>query len=221
MNFDGICTIYDAFNNDCRCTMNVITNGDLIEKYMFQRIPNVFVHVSTYDIFNTTKLMKYINICKNFKKSVCLYTITDTDIRDYWKLKKIYEDSNLRHSIHFSHDPKSWKNISIDELFSIVYDITTEELCEYDNHFSNKTPRAQPFIDQHILRYVGGNLGEPIGTSFCTSNDKKVFYRGEFIGPCMRLKGVKLEYTGKLCQGCEYSKVCSKSCYAEIKDDVD
>lgn len=221
LNVRGIEIISKSFSDEWRSNLHIVSNGDLINDKIGEYIRKCFLHLSTYDIFDREKRARYLSICGMFRKSVCLYTITETDLCNYDELKKIFVDMGVDFHIHLSHDPNSWKNISSKHLYDTIYEITRIELEEYRNRFSNERPFAQDFIEQHVKRYICGfteNHDEILCTDSCS---KMTFYRGEFIGPCIRLKGIEPKYTGKRCVKCEYFDICQKGCFAEIKDDVD
>lgn len=221
LNFDGVRKVYDAFSKDPMCEVFVTTNGDLVEPWMADAIPDVNLCVSTYDILDGTGVERYRRLCGMFRKSACLYTLTQDDICRFGDLRFIYDSNGLGHSIRLSHDPRSWDGMTCEELYSTVRDIADGELEIYGRDFSNRNPNAPKFVEQHVMRYVSGIFGHHENCQFCTSCDKKVFYGGRFVGPCMRLDGVSLERKGRRCEGCGHSGVCTRGCYAEIKDDVD
>jgi sulfatase maturation enzyme AslB (radical SAM superfamily) len=221
INYSGIEKIYDNFSHEKNCEIHIITNGDLIEDYMIKKLSNVHLHISTYDIFNSESHKKYLRIYNNFKYCVCLYTLTEKDITKYKDLKNIYNSLGMKHNIHFSHDPDSWKNISNDELYNEIFEIMMYELKIYADNFSNDNPEANNFIHNHIANYIQMLFDKKMKKVYCTSYDKMTFNRGEFIGPCIRLKNKKIGYFGQKCKKCHYFTCCTSGCNAELNPEVD
>ena len=63
----------------------------------------------------------------------------------------------------------------------------------YADNFSNDNPEANNFIHNHIANYIQMLFDKKMKKVYCTSYDKMSFSRGEFIGPCIRLKNKKTD----------------------------
>lgn len=220
LNYRGIKMVCDNFLSDYRCNILIITNGDLITKENIEEIRKCSIHLSTYDIFDKSSWSRYSWIYNQFKNSICQYTITADDIEKVHKLKEIYRTLGMNYHLRFSHDPDSWKSMSESEIYDAVYKLTLTELDEYITNFSNLTPRAQDFLDYHLIRYCAGLFDRNMEENFCAFNRKQCgklsFYKGEFVGPCIRLIGKQLDFSGLGCKSCRHYRICSKSCFAEI-----
>ena len=221
LNVNGIEIISKSFSEDWRSNLHIVSNGDLIDDKIGENIRKCFLHLSTYDIFDVQKRSRYLSICRMFRKSVCLYTMTEDDLPRYDEIKELYRDMGVDFHIHLSHDPCSWKSTSTGKLYDAIYKIASSELSEYLGRFSNENPAANDFVEQHVKRYINW-MNWDSDEILCTdSRTKKTFYMGEFIGPCIRLRGIEPRYSGSMCRKCEYFKMCQKGCFAEINDDVD
>ena len=220
LNYKGIKRIYDAFENDYRYRINAVSNGDFIETWMASEIQRCHVSITTYDIFDEKSWEHYSTIYNAFKFCNCQYTVSGEDFNRIGELERIYRTLGFKYRIIFSHDLKSWSNVSAEELYDTVHGLAKREIGRYCDRLSNGNPRETEFLDQHFTRYCAGLFDSSMKDNFCTSNDKMSFYRGRFIGPCIRLCNVKMEFDGFPCRTCKYNKICSKSCFAEIKDNT-
>lgn len=222
MNFPAVKKVVDAFKSDGLCTMNLITNGDLMTDDMIEVLNHVNVGITTYDILDgkdetLAKYRRKYNLLKNCRFR---YTLTEMDIDQYYTLVDIYRSNGFKHKICFSHDPNSWRNINTEVLNMKVTNIFRYELDRYLEHFSNSTMKADDFLESYIARFIQHLFTPDMPMSICVDESKKTFYRGRFVGRCIRLQGHTQIKTVKACDTCEYARCCTKGCFAEITDDV-
>lgn len=227
LNLEVVEAIVNAFKNDQQCQINISTNGDLILQNLprIQAFARIKWHVTAYDF--KTDPRKYLSIAQALLDLVFSYTFTEFDIDDARAFKEFARDyAHVQYKIAFSHCPGSWKSIDAENLWSKVLDIMTSELEDIvDDSYS--VPIQSILADHYLSLMIGAiarlHCGQNLIPTTCLSGYQKMsFFNGRFCGKCLRVpediekKLSKLEFVG--CKQCDYEKICTKSCIAEVRD---
>lgn len=219
LNIAGVYYIIDELKNNLNIDIHLYTNGDLLNNVLTKYISHLYIHLTAYDIFvDIKKYNKLINACK-FSKNISLsYTFTENDIDKLYYFLNICEKLNVDYHINFSHNLQSWKNISVIHLYNKLYCIYNKLFNDFYNSSLLYAPSS---INKYFSRCIQLIFDKNIKQCFCTTEPKHVYYKGNFIGPCIRLCNAKSSYVLKRCQKCLYNNACFKSCVAEyINDDI-
>ena len=218
LNLDGLKYVIESFVNYKNCKLSLITNGDMIELlHNYEYLSSLHVNLTAYDIFTNKEKYLEINkkINKKVKKLTFQYTFTENDIDLIDEFKDICNDIGVKSKISFSHSIKSWKTIEFNKLYELLYDFYYKELRKYvlQEKFSN-IPNT---IERYLKRSASLIFDQKIVECNCLTEPKKVFYNGEFIGPCLRYKDNPIDSINEFnrCKECQYKKACMKSCMAE------
>ena len=221
LNYDGVKLVYDAFIDDPRAKVHIFSNGDLITEDKAVRLGRAMLHMTAYSIFNPESHNRYSRIYNMFNWCSCSYTLTGNDIMRFDELEDIFKGLGFKYRLHLSHDPYSWSSFNVERLYDIIYGIAMKKLDEYSQRFTNQEPRVDGFVEPYVARYVQSMIDGNMKQNFCVNDDKKTFYKGRFVGPCIRIGDIEMKYDGTRCKGCDYELICTKGCFAELKPDVD
>lgn len=197
-----------------RCQFKLVTNADLISYININEIPyNMKIGISAYDWKND--FHKYKLIVEKFSNANVMIQLQNTfdenTIDDVYDFIDACNQINAAYKIAFSHSAKSWKNISIDLLVDKLSLFYSKQINDFYESNSFKAPNSIAF---HLNNYVQSLFNENMTEVFCIGPHKKVFYKGEMIGSCIRMKNKVFMYPEK-CKTCEYRKCCKKGCVAE------
>lgn len=216
INISAIKLIVEQFNDWC-CKINLVTNADLLDKYINESfLSRLDIAISAYDIFND--LRKYQNILRNVNsKSLSFqYTFSQNDNNKLYKFVDICNNQlKSKYKIILSHNPNSWNNLTVYELYDMLYAVYDKLFLDFYDRQSYSLPSA---LEQHFKRYVQLLFDPDVKDFYCFQNDKKVFYHGKFIdNACIRIsyKTTDIIDTPKRCTACAYRNICAKSCVAE------
>ena len=224
LNFDVLVHLIDKFKDDSRCLMNMTTNGDFLllheDSMQLHRIDNLTV--SAYDFFIDSS--KYCKINDIFQNMTLTYTFTQDDIV---KINDFFDKCNemqIKCKTVLSHTKSSWKNISLENLYSILENAYRHQLEYCLNKYSrSKEFEMQITLKQAFLRLLQAMYyNNTLEDIWCICGDKKTFYNGNFIGKCLILEhnyDINLAVPD-MCKKCQYRKACTKSCYFERLDNA-
>lgn len=221
LNWECVQIVLDGFKDEPRAAMNLITNGDLIGEHMYPFLDGCNVFISAYDAFDPNRFERYKEIRNRLKRCVFLFTVSEDNLDRIDELEDLFGTNGLELHIHFSHDPNSWKNMDVGVLKTKIKDIFATRLKRYSQSYSNSNPRAPYLLDSHLTRYIQTCAVDSDEHLYCTTQEKKTFMDGRFIGPCIRLKDKELSYKESLCSKCRFDRCCTRGCFAEIDGEVD
>lgn len=229
LNLNGINLVINTFKNCLYANIIIYTNGDLI-KNLIQKIPQLYLiknlkfHITAYDIFN--ELYKYKYYISQLKINNCQlsYTFTQNDIDKIFNFIDICKKLHVNYHINISHAQISWNDISSNKQYQILYNIYNKEFEQiYQQSIIDcKSMIVSSFIYRYFSRAIELIFNFHIQEYFCISESKYVFYKGKFIGPCIRLYNLnyKSYYELRRCNSCIYKFACFKSCVAEYKNNT-
>lgn len=223
LNISGVQQIIEAFDSWPDCQLNLYTNGDLLLDSMQKiNVSQLNIQLTAYDIFTDQTLYKKI-ISSTHSKSLCFaYTFDESNVNDAIKFKQICRDLDIQCKVTFSHSRESWKNMSVDQLESIIRRFYSSELTDlYESPCFDVSPSiARPFKQAIQLLF---DDTKPVEN--CLNSSKQVFYHGEFIGSCImqaQHKDVQSLCVPVRCRECEFLKICLRRCpYEYINSDID
>jgi sulfatase maturation enzyme AslB (radical SAM superfamily) len=225
LHFDGVKQVVDSFRNDMKDTPKyrkpkifLMTNADLLDddKIYYLNANDVNVVITAYDIIKSEiHYDGYIKLNSKLNKPSFTYTFTENDIDSYTTIRTIFRDNGMAYNLHLSHDPSSWGIIHKD-FEKHIDDVISLDLYDYFNEFDNLHMEAKGLINIYISRYVQMMFDENMKRNACVSNDKECFFKGEFIGPCIR--GCFRHEPSDVCKKCIYHKCCTGGCLAEHID---
>ena len=190
----------------------LMTNADLLddEKIEYLNANNVNVAITAYDILKSEN--HYVSLNSKLNKPFFTYTFTENDIDSYNKIRGIFHDNDMPYNLHLSHSPSSW-GITYEDFEERINDAITIDLYDYFNEFDNLHMEAKGLINVYLSRYIQMLFDKNMKRNSCVSNNKECFYRGEFIGPCIR--GCHTNEPSDKCKKCIYHKCCTGGCSAE------
>ena len=226
LNMNGIKQIVEGFSTYRNIQINLITNGDFIEKlYDYEYLQRIKVRVTAYDFFYDTQ--KYSSIVEEFKSRDIIenlsfsYTFTSKDFQHINTFIDFCRNHKVKSSVRFSHDKKSWKDVTTNVIYSTLYSFYDQQ---FKTFYNKTTFDIQESISNQLRRFIQCLFDDNVQECNCMTETNKVFYRGKFINTCIRFleTNLKKHYFLNRCQSCQYKTICSKSCVAEYEaNDVD
>lgn len=228
LNIEGIKLVVEQFANDPRCkSLEIATNGDLIPKIINQDWVKVLKwHISAYDIFEDATKYQQIATQLGLDRTTIQYTFTENDIHLVHQFQKLARECvhASQYRIVFSHSKMSWNSISQEKLHQLVFGVAMNELELVLNDF----PKVQSCTMLKPLKNIIGkclldNNQQREKRFCCLDTSKRVFYNGNFIGPCLLAKDIQADHRciysiDPKCIHCDYDRVCSRSCFCELLD---
>ena len=214
---DLIYKVIDAFKDYPNCYFFATTNADLIDSLDVSRLTSRFIiSISAYDIFNDAQKYEAMNQKFHALKPAFLFTFDQSTINKVDEFVSICQKNNLEYKVAFSHSYKSWDKLPINELKSKLCSFYNGEL---QNFYDSKSFVPNQSIKRYVNRFMQCIFDKNTKEFFCITEDKTVFYNGQDIGPCIRLKGICNFQYPRRCKECKYAQCCSKGCVAEYHDE--
>lgn len=231
LNLEGIRAVVEQLSRDPRCqAIMLATNGDLIPEACGEKwVKQVDWHISAYDIFNDPA--KYQKMRDMLGKDVSIqYTFTEDDINLVPRLQSIARSFAIpmKYKIAFSHSRSSWTRINVVELRDLVFNAATSELELLLDEFPRPLGALMVKPLKRVVECCLLQKDFKAKKRLCCldqddqdQHSKKVFYRGEFVGPCILARDVPadkrcLHSVDPKCKVCDYDIICTRSCFCEL-----
>jgi hypothetical protein len=207
-------------------SIQITTNGDFLYEELPYVSPKLLWVITVYDLKDLNKLKTVAD-----NKQVRLQaTIEESNIEDIpFILSSFSRIKGSSTKITFSHSPASWLSLKNkgSYIYKRLYEILWNDLCYscYDAE-ENKFDRTL-ILDNLLRRMLEFTIKNQFHQLTCISCNesftRSVFYKGQWIGPCIRFYEYPwttenhrvLPKITKRCLKCHYSIYCNKSCRAE------
>ncbi len=231
LNLEGIRAVVDRLARDPRCSAIMLTtNGDLIPEVCGEEwVKQVEWHVSAYDVFNDQA--KYQKMREMLGRDIAIqYTFTEDDIYLVSRLQIIARSfaAPMKYKIAFSHSRSSWTRTGAAELRDLIFNAATSELELLLDEFPRPLGVSMAKPLKRVVECCLLEKDHKTKKRFCCLDQdgkdlhsKKVFYRGEFVGPCILARDVPadkrcLHSVDPKCKMCDYDSICTRSCFCEL-----